>query len=133
MQAGHLTLEDAGYRDAPAVALRLRDVDARRRRIAGMPGVAGTKLLVPGQGVASSPIQLVAAINTIANDGLYVAPRLVLGTVDHEGELHDADPSAERRVVSEAVAVEVQSMMQDVVCRSDGTANAAQVPGAWVS
>lgn len=54
MQAGHLTLEDADYRDAPAVALRLRDADARRRRIEGMPGVAGTKLLVSGQGVASS-------------------------------------------------------------------------------
>ena len=27
-----------------------------------------------GQGVASSPIQLVSAVNTIANDGVYVAP-----------------------------------------------------------
>lgn len=54
MQAGHLTLEDAGYREAPAVALRVRDVDARRRRIAAVPGVVATKLLVSGQGVASS-------------------------------------------------------------------------------
>ena len=39
-----------------------------------------------GQGVASSPIQLIAAVNTIANDGTYVAPRLVRATVDGDGE-----------------------------------------------
>ena len=32
-----------------------------------------------GQNVASSPIQLAAAVNTIANDGRYVEPRLVVG------------------------------------------------------
>lgn len=95
----------------------------------------GTEKFTPayGQGIASSPLQLVTAINTIANDGVYVAPRLVLATVDAEGELHDADPSEERRVVSEAVATEVQSMMHDVVCRGDGTANAAQVPGLSIA
>ena len=33
-----------------------------------------------GQGVASSPIQLVSAVNAIANDGVYVAPKLVEGS-----------------------------------------------------
>jgi transposase len=34
-----------------------------------------------GQGVASTSLQLVAAINTIANDGVYVSPKLVKATV----------------------------------------------------
>ncbi|MFV0306291.1 MAG: peptidoglycan D,D-transpeptidase FtsI family protein [Desertimonas sp.] len=86
-----------------------------------------------GQGLSSSPIQLATAVNVIANDGVYVAPRLVLATVDADGDLHDADAAAQRQVISEEVAVEVQSMMRDVVCRSDGTANAAQVPGLSIA
>ena len=42
-----------------------------------------------GQGVASSPIQLVAAVNAIANDGTYVAPKLVEATVDADGEVRE--------------------------------------------
>ena len=42
-----------------------------------------------GQGVASSPIQLISAVNTIANDGIYVAPKLVRATVDAAGEVRE--------------------------------------------
>jgi len=86
-----------------------------------------------GQGVASTPIQLISAVNTIANDGVYVAPRLVLGTVDGDGAVEEADASATREIISEPVAVQMQSMMRDVVCRDDGTANAAAVPGLSVA
>lgn len=54
MQAGHVTVEHAGYRDAPAVDLRVRDVDALAARIRALPDVEGTKRLVLGQGVARS-------------------------------------------------------------------------------
>jgi cell division protein FtsI (penicillin-binding protein 3) len=80
-----------------------------------------------GQGVASTPIQLASAVNVIANDGVYVAPRLVSATVGQNGELTDVEPTATRRVVSEQTATQVQSIMRDVVC--DGTAEAAQVAG----
>ena len=43
-----------------------------------------------GQGVASTPVQLTAAVNTIANGGVYVAPRLVSGYVGGDGEVTDA-------------------------------------------
>ncbi len=49
-----------------------------------------------GQGVASSPIQLISAVNTIANDGTYVAPKLVRSTVDSSGTERDLPPSASR-------------------------------------
>ena len=54
MQAGHVTVEHADYRDAPAVDLRVRDAGALAARIEALPGVEGTKRLVLGQGVARS-------------------------------------------------------------------------------
>jgi cell division protein FtsI (penicillin-binding protein 3) len=80
-----------------------------------------------GQGVSSTPVQLAAAVNTIANDGVYVAPRLVSATVGPDGELTAADPSATRQAVSAATATQMQSIMREVVC--NGTAEAAQVDG----
>ncbi len=77
-----------------------------------------------GQGVASTSLQLAAAVNTVANDGTYVAPRLVDGTVGHDGQVTDAAPSETREVITPSVAAEVQHMMRQVVCR--GTAKRAQ-------
>ena len=57
-----------------------------------------------GQGVASTSIQLVSAVNAIANDGTYVAPRLVQGYIGADGEIVDADPSETREVITPAVA-----------------------------
>jgi ABC-type lipoprotein release transport system permease subunit len=54
MQAGHVTVEHADYRDAPAVDLRVRDAGALAARIEALPGVENTKRLVLGQGVARS-------------------------------------------------------------------------------
>lgn len=73
-----------------------------------------------GQGMASTAIQMVSAINTIANDGTFVAPRLVRSTVDPDGTVVDAPASATHEVVGAEVAKQVQSMMRQVVCR--GTA-----------
>ena len=38
-----------------------------------------------GQGVASTAIQLASAVNTLANDGVYVAPKLVKSVVGADG------------------------------------------------
>ncbi len=77
-----------------------------------------------GQGYAATPIQMAAAINVIANDGTYVAPRLVQATVGADGAIHDADPSATHEVIRTDVAGEMQRLMRQVVCR--GTAKRAQ-------
>jgi cell division protein FtsI (penicillin-binding protein 3) len=84
-----------------------------------------------GQGVASSPIQLAAAVNVIANDGVYVAPKLVMGGVDAEGTLMETLPSRTREVVRPRAARQMQRMMREVVCR--GTAELAQVPDLSVA
>jgi cell division protein FtsI (penicillin-binding protein 3) len=84
-----------------------------------------------GQGLASTSIQLVAAINVIANGGVYVAPKLVAGTIDAAGVLEPAPDSATRRVVRPEVAQQVNLMMREVVCT--GTAGAAQIDGVTVA
>ncbi len=84
-----------------------------------------------GQGVASSPIQLVSAVNSIANDGVYVAPKLVKATVDASGEVREMPASETHEVVSPEVAAEMQRMMREVVCR--GTAKQARVPGLSIA
>jgi cell division protein FtsI (penicillin-binding protein 3) len=80
-----------------------------------------------GQGVSSTSIQLAAAINVIANDGTYVAPKLVRSTVGPAGTLTDTLPSATREVVVPATAEEMQRIMTRVVC--EGTGERAQVKG----
>ena len=52
MQAGHLTLEHPGYREAPAVDLWIDGVAGLRRHLEQMEGVAFTKPLILAQGVA---------------------------------------------------------------------------------
>ena len=77
-----------------------------------------------GQGFAATPIQMAAAVNAIANDGTYVEPRLVQAYVDVDGNLTEAPPSSSEEIIRPDVAIEVQQMMRQVVCR--GTARRAQ-------
>jgi cell division protein FtsI (penicillin-binding protein 3) len=78
-----------------------------------------------GQGMSSTSLQLVSAINVIANGGVYVAPKLVKATVGPEGQQTPMPAAATHRVVSERAAAETTAMMQRVVC--EGTAKMAQV------
>lgn len=84
-----------------------------------------------GYGYAVTSLQLVAAVNTIANGGVYVAPRLVLSTIDAKGQTHNAPASPTREVVTPQTAATMTSMMKDVVCY--GTAKYAKVPGMSVA
>jgi len=84
-----------------------------------------------GQGVSSTSLQLVAAVNTIANRGVYVAPKLVNATVGPDGTITETAPSESRRVVSEQAAVQTTEMMRNVVC--SGTATRAKVDGLSIA
>jgi len=54
MQAGHVTIENPAYRDAPAIDLRVDGVGRLRAEIERLDQVESTKLLILGQGVARS-------------------------------------------------------------------------------
>ncbi|HVF32171.1 MAG TPA: penicillin-binding protein 2 [Acidimicrobiales bacterium] len=87
---------------------------------------SGTSLptIAIGQGIAVSAMQMLAAYNTVANGGEYVAPKLVKATVDARGESHPTPPSARRRVISPRTAKQVTGMLAEVVRVGTGT-NAA--------
>ncbi|MFB3739035.1 MAG: peptidoglycan D,D-transpeptidase FtsI family protein [Candidatus Velamenicoccus archaeovorus] len=84
-----------------------------------------------GQGIAVTPLQMAAAYATIANDGRWVRPRLVRGSVDADGRFHQAPASPTRRVVSAATARTVAQMLAYTV--DAGTGTGAQVPGYQVA
>ena len=84
-----------------------------------------------GYGYAVTSLQLAAGVNTIANGGVYVAPRLVLSTIDAHGQTHNAPASPSHEVVTRETAATMTSMMKDVVCY--GTAKYAKVPNMSVA
>ena len=80
-----------------------------------------------GQEVGSTVLQMAAAFAIVANDGVRIPPRIVIGIRDHDGRLHRFAPPKARRVVSHRTARELTSMLEGVI--SSGTGRRAEVPG----
>ena len=74
---------------------------------------------------------MLAAYNAIANDGVYVAPKLVLETVAADGSRHPSAASEGRRVVSEDTAAKLRTMLANVV--SEGTGSRGGITGYTVA
>jgi cell division protein FtsI (penicillin-binding protein 3) len=74
-----------------------------------------------GQGIAVTAMQMLEAYNVLANDGVYVPPKLVMETVDSGGSRHPVDGGAPRRVVSEGTAEQMREMLVNVVAEGTGT------------
>jgi cell division protein FtsI (penicillin-binding protein 3) len=83
-----------------------------------------------GQSLSVNAVQMIAAVNTIANDGVRVDPSLVEGsaTLDDGTEV-GTDDATERRVISTEAAHQTASMMERVLDPVDGVAPLAAVPG----
>jgi cell division protein FtsI (penicillin-binding protein 3) len=75
-----------------------------------------------GQEIGISPIQLAGLVSTFANDGVWVAPRIVAGKVEPQGTPQTVafHPAASHRVISSFTAAEMRSMMQKVVLEGTG-------------
>src|ERR1700683_2608595 len=75
-----------------------------------------------GQEIGISPLQLTGLISTFANDGEWVAPRIVAGKVEPQATPQTVafHPGASRRVISSFTAAEMRSMMQKVVLEGTG-------------
>jgi cell division protein FtsI (penicillin-binding protein 3) len=87
-----------------------------------------------GQGLAVNAVQMAAAINTIANGGVYVQPSLVLGkATTHSGEVTGSSVAEQRRVVSEDAARQTAEMMEMVTDPDEGTAPSAAIEGYRVA
>jgi cell division protein FtsI (penicillin-binding protein 3) len=87
-----------------------------------------------GQGVAVSAVQMAAAVNTIANGGVYVQPSLVKGRVTTSAGVQvGSDTASRHRVVSEEAARQTATMMEAVTDLDEGTAPGAAIPGYRVA
>ncbi len=75
-----------------------------------------------GQEIGISPIQLAGLISTFANDGVWVAPRILTGEVQPKGTPQTVafHPGPSHRVISPYTAAEMRSMMQKVVLEGTG-------------
>ncbi len=85
-----------------------------------------------GQTFQVSPIQMITAINTIANGGKLMQPYVVDARLDADGNVvQKTEPTMKRQVVSEKTASAVAGMMEQVV--SVGTGKNAYVAGYHVA
>jgi cell division protein FtsI/penicillin-binding protein 2 len=83
-----------------------------------------------GQGVSTTPLQVLTAVNAIANDGLMMQPHVVRQFVDGETVIN-AQPAALGRPISSEVADAVARMMVSVI--ENGVDNAARLPGFTIA
>ena len=120
---------------------------------AGLPGEAAGQVLPPekwtrvdhatvtfGQGILASPLQVVAAINAIANEGEWRPPYVVEYAEDESGGRHTEffnesgevlarfGPKAPRRIIDTAIARILTRFMVSVTERG-GTAAKVAIPG----
>jgi cell division protein FtsI (penicillin-binding protein 3) len=88
-----------------------------------------------GQEIGISAIQLTGLISTFANDGVWVAPRIVAGRVPPNTDPKNAlqtvafHPANSHRVISSYTAAEMRSMMEKVVLDAHGTGRRAILEG----
>ncbi len=85
-----------------------------------------------GQGLSVNAVQETAAVNAVANGGVYVPPKLVRNYVDANGATVPNQTAPARRVVSEKAAKEVATMMEAVTAKK-GTAPQAAIDGYLVA
>jgi cell division protein FtsI (penicillin-binding protein 3) len=75
-----------------------------------------------GQEIGVSPVQLISMVSTIANDGVYVPARIIMGTTAPRStaQLVTFHPALGRRVISPLTAAQMKRMMAGVVLEGTG-------------
>ncbi len=84
-----------------------------------------------GYEVEVTPLQLAQAYASIANGGVLVPARIVLGTRDEDGSFVAEEPPEPRRVISQKTAVTMTNIMEGVVLH--GTGGNASVSGYHIA
>lgn len=83
-----------------------------------------------GQGVSVNAVQMAAAVNTIANKGVYVSPSLIEGKATTvTGQTVGTDTTTRHRVITAETAGKVSRMMEMVTTSNAGTAPGAKIVG----
>ena len=81
-----------------------------------------------GQRFEITPLQMITAVSSIANDGVQIKPRIVKKIIDSEtGEVNEMPIETGEQIISKENAQKVLDMMNSVV--AEGTGKGAQVIG----
>ncbi len=88
--------------------------------------------LMFGQGMSSTALQQIGVFQTIANDGVHIAPSVVMGSTDAQGRYSQTPPAEGERIVSSETAQTLTDILQEVT-GEEGTAPMAAVEGYRVS
>lgn len=81
-----------------------------------------------GQSFQVTPIQMITALNAIANDGKLMQPYVVAKTLDNDGNVvSQTEPVEKRQVISESTSEKIMASMEQVAI--GGTAKNAYVAG----
>ena len=83
-----------------------------------------------GYQVAVTPLQMAAAVSSVANGGTLYEPRVVRAVIN-DGQRVPVERKVVRRTVSRETAAELTAIMEAVVDR--GTARTAQIPGYTIA
>ncbi len=107
-------------------------VGERHGNITSLAKMSGTSpgAMSIGYEVGVTALQLAQAYGVLANEGVLVPARIVLGTRD-EGQFVSEQPPERRRVVSTRTAVSMTNMLEGVVLR--GTGGSAKVSGYHIA
>jgi cell division protein FtsI/penicillin-binding protein 2 len=84
-----------------------------------------------GQGITVTPLQLVNAVNVIANDGKLMQPYIVEEVRYPDGRVVKTQPKVLRQVIKPQTASQVGAMMVSVV--DNGFGKKAGVPGYYIA
>ncbi len=87
--------------------------------------------LMFGHEIGVTTLQMASAISVVANRGILVPPRILLGERGADGRLEPAPDPVERRVISAGTARLLSAMLEDTV--TDGTGVNAKVAGYRVA
>ncbi len=94
--------------------------------ISRMSGVS-PQYMAMGYEIAVTALQMASAVAAVANDGVLVPPRIVLGTRDASGNFEPSAAPEPRRVISSRTAATLAGILEGVVVHGTGTQ--AVVPG----
>lgn len=91
-------------------------------------GPVGLATMAYGQGIAVTPISLLTAICSYANEGFLMQPRLVKALLDSDNNIvEEFSPQITRRSVSSQTAFDVLDIMESVV--EEGGSGTAKIAG----
>jgi membrane peptidoglycan carboxypeptidase len=91
---------------------------------------SGVASMAMGYQVGVTPLQMTAAMNAVANGGVWIEPRIVRA-VTRDGVRTKIEPRATRRVISKETAMAMLPILEKVV--TDGTGKSARMTAYTVA